>query len=446
MNSMSIYVPPLLGGSRGHISTLAINKARAAAAALSPNDSAWSILYGALVQSLGVNPQSFQLVYPMTSWNWPTNNLGFTNAAQYDFCATIPQWSAIGAYISSGATFDSAYQQFLNTIVLNTTNPALQQQILAAQNNLTQASQNYQSLYLQAQTTYSSTVTGNNPTFTQWLGTPAGFSYNSQLLAAQQTVTQAQGVLNALTQQQTTPNIANALTAFANPAYQSKLSDPTLSTNPPVPGWSLALSSQQWVTQVQAGGGTGGAVGFTNSSAHYDYSNTWAKASASVGGWFWSVNASGSWQQINQFYSDSSLSCTITFQAWDTISITPSKWYSGTAAFRNGPFSAGYTAYNEQGSIAYMFGQGGIVPAFKTGMLVCYQPTITIEVSQSTYQSFYNQWSAATGIQVGPFQLGGSAGGTTLNWTQTGSGMKLTAASTSTVPLIFGVNLAVQPQ
>ena len=122
---MSTYVPALLGASRGHISTLAISKARAAAPALSSNDSAWNILYGAMVQSLGVNPQSFQLVYPMTSWNWPTNNLGFTSAAQYDFCATIPQWSAVGAYISSGVTFDSAYQQFLNTILLSTSNPVL---------------------------------------------------------------------------------------------------------------------------------------------------------------------------------------------------------------------------------------------------------------------------------------------------------------------------------
>lgn len=443
---MSTYVAPLLGASRGHISTLAKSKARAAAPELSSNDSAWSILYGAMVQSMGVNPQTFQLVYPMTSWNWPTNNLGFTSAAQYDFCATIPQWSAVGSYSSSGATFDSAYQQFLNTILLSTSNPTLQQEIVAAQNNLSQASQNYQSQYLQAMTTYTSTVTGNNPSFTEWLGTPAGFSYNTQLQSAQLNVTQAQNVLTALTKQQTTPNIANAQAALQNPAYLTKLSDPTLSNNPPVPAWSLSQSSQQWVNQVQGGGGTGGSISFSNSSAQYDYSNTWAKGSTSVGTGFWSVFANGSWQQITEFETDSSLSCTVTFAAWDTIAITPSKWYSGTTAFRNGPFSAGYTSYSQPGSIAYMFGQGGIVPAFKTGMLVCYQPTISIEVSQSTYQSFYRQWSAAAGIQIGPFQIGGSAGGTTLNWSQSGSGMKLTAASTSNVPLIFGVNLAIQPQ
>jgi len=106
----------------------------------------------------------------------------------------------------------------------------------------------------------------------------------------------------------------------------------------------------------------------------------------------------------------------------------------------------GYTATEQSSSTAWMFGEGGVVPAFKTGMLVCYQPTITVSVSQSTYQSFNQQWSAAGGVQVGPFQIGGSGGGATLNWTQTGSSMSMNVASTSNVPLIFGVNLAVQPQ
>ncbi len=429
------------GGPRGHLTAAA-----AAAVALSASDTAWSILYGALVQNLGVSPQNFQLIYPMTSWNWPTNNVGFTNAAQYDFCATIPQWSAVGQYVSSGATYDNAYQQFLNYIAVTTSNPQLQQQIAAAQNNLTQASQNLQSVSAQAQITYNSTVPSGNPTYTQWLGTPAGAGYAAQINSDTLQVQQAQNVVNQLLTQQTTPNLANAQAAYANQAYYTKLNDPTLSNFPPVPSWSLANSSQQWVNQVQGGGGTGGSISISNSSAAYSYSNTWAQASMSVGGWFWSVYANGSWQQVSEFYTDSSLSCEIALAAWDTIGITPGKWYSGTTAFRNGPFIPNYTAYQQAGSYAYMFGQGGVVPAFKTGMLVCYQPTITITVSQSTYQSFSQRWSAAAGIQVGPFQLGGAAGGSTLKWSQSGSGMQLKVTSSSTTPLIFGVNVAVQPQ
>jgi hypothetical protein len=428
----------LAGGVRGHLSTYG-------AVSLNPNDTAWSIMYGALINTLGASPNTFQLVYPMTSWNWPTNNPGYTSAAQYDFCSVMPQWSATGGYVSSGVTFDGGYQQFLNTILLYTTNPTLQQQILAAQNNLVQASQNLQIVVAQSVDTYNSTVKNNVPTYTDWLGTPAGLGYATQINSLSLQVTQAQNVVNQLALEQTTPNIANALAAYANPAYYTKLVDPVLSGFPPVPAWSLAQSSQQWVNQVQGGGGTPGSITFANSQAAYNYQNTWAQGSTSVGNFFWSVYASGSWQQCTQFQSDSSLSCTISFKAWDTIGITPSKWYSGTTAFKNGPFYPGYSAYAQPGT-AYMFGSGGIVPLVKTGMLVCYQPTITITTSQSTYQSFQKQWSAAGGVQVGPFQIGGSSGGQTLNWTSSGSSMQLQVVSTSLVPLIFGVNVAVEPK
>ncbi|QIX59836.1 hypothetical protein HER32_00975 [Hymenobacter sp. BT18] len=442
--SATAEAPALLGGLRGH-SEAPSAQDTASPLTLSADDSAWNILYGAIVKGLGTSPQNFQLVYPMTSWNWPTNNLGYTSAAQYDFCATIPQWSATGAYVSSGATYDGAYQQFLNCIMLDTTDPALQQKIVAAQNNLTQSTQNYQTQLNQATAAYNSQVTGNNPTFTAWLASPAGFAYNAQLTAAMNQVTENQAVLTALTQQQKTPNIANAQAAAADQDYYTKLSDPTLSGNPPVPSWSLALASQQWVNQVQGGGATPGSISFGNNSAAYSYSNTWAQGSTSVGSWFWQVYANASWQQISEFYTDSSLTCTISFKAWDTIGITPGKWYSGTNVFKNGPFTQGYTAYEQAGS-TWMFGAGGVVPCFKTAMLVCYQPTISISVSQSTYQQFQQNWSASGGIQVGPFQIGGSSGGSSMNWSQSGDSMTLEVTSTSLVPLIFGVNIAVQPQ
>jgi hypothetical protein len=93
-----------------------------------------------------------------------------------------------------------------------------------------------------------------------------------------------------------------------------------------------------------------------------------------------------------------------------------------------------------------MFGQGGVVPLLKTSMLVCYQPSFTISVSQSTFQRFQSSFSTATGLQVGPFSCGGASGGSsTLNWKQTGSSMTLTCASTSTIPLIFGINVNILP-
>jgi hypothetical protein len=420
-----------------------LTKAVMNVATLSQNDTAWAILYGALLEGLGLTPQNFQLIYPMTSWNWPTENRGFTSGAQYDFCSIIPQWSAVGAYVSSGDRYNTAYQQFLNSILPPTSDPTQQAAINAAQNNLTQANSNYQGVLGEAQTTYSNTVTDNNPSFTDWLQTSAGLGFAAEINSAAADLSSAQSAYNDLV---TNTNLSNALAASSNHAFYTQLDDSTLTSFPPVPGWSIALSSQQWLNQVQGGGGTGGSISFGNSDAAFDYSNTWAQGSTSVGGDFWSVFADGSWQQVSQFLSDSSLTCTISFAAWDTISITPSDWYSGTNVFRNGPFKPGVTATQAEGGSSWMFGEGGLVPMFKSSMLVCYQPTITISVSQATFDSFQQQWSAATGIQVGPFRIGGSSGGTALSWSQTTSGMSTRVVSTSTTPLIFGVEVALQPQ
>jgi hypothetical protein len=430
----------LIGGLRGHTDV----PATAAAATLSPNETAWSLLYGAIIEGIGASPQTFQLLYPFASWNWPTTNVGFTSSAQYDFCATMPQWSAVGQYTSSGTTFDGAYQQFLNCIAATTTDPQLLQKIAAAKDNLTTATNQYQTDYLQAESTYNSAVTDNNPTFTAWLASPAGFSYQTQLSADQTNVNQLQAAYNTLVGEATTPNLAPAQTAMGNQAFYTKLIDAGSSNFPPVPGYSISTNAQNWVNQVQGGGGTGGSISFSNSQSVYDYSSTWAQGSTGASGWFWSVYANGSWQQASLFSSDSSLSCTISFTAWDTIQIQPLNWYSGTTALKNGPYAPGYSAFQQSGT-TWMFGKGGVVPLLKTSMLVCYQPSIEITVSQSTYNQFQSQWSAAGGIQVGPFTLGGSAGGSTLDWSSSASGMTLRTNSTSTTPLIFGVNINVLP-
>lgn len=460
---MSRPVKTIAGGPRSHVSAEALDKAFAsdkalassgsgqvavAGAPLAQNATSWSLLYGALINGLGLSAQNFQLIYPMMSWDWPTNNVGFTNAPQYDFCATIPQWSAVGAYISSGATFDSAYQQFLNTISLKTTNLQLQNQIDDAEDQLTQAAGKLQITSAQAEATYNKSVTNNDPTFTEWLASPAGLGYGSQIESQTKIMKQAQAVLDELVTQQDTPNISDALDAMNSDIYRTSLVDPNLpnlSSFPAVPSYSISKTSKQWTSQVQSGVGTGGSLSFSNSNEGYDYSNTWAQTSASMGGWFWSVYDNGSWEQVTQFSTDSSLTCTISFAAWDIISITPSKWYSGVSAFKNGPFKDGYTSFSQPGSKAYMFGEGGIVPCLKTGMLVGYQPTVVINVNMSTFNSFAQQWSTATGIQVGPFQFGGSGGGSQLKWTTNQSGMSLNMTSTSNVPLIFGVTVDVLP-
>ena len=174
------------------------------AAASDSNQKPWGLLYKALSDSLGVDPDKFQLVYPFTSWNWPTEQVGFISAAQFDFCAAVPQWSAVGQYSSSGDLFHQAYQEFLNVIVAATDDPVLRQKIIAADNTLTSASNDYTKVYGQARSVYNDAVQNNDPSFTNWLASGVGKGWQSQITRAQTKLDQAQKNYDALVGQANT--------------------------------------------------------------------------------------------------------------------------------------------------------------------------------------------------------------------------------------------------
>jgi len=418
------------------------------AAPIGYNDTAWSILYGALINQMGMSPNNFQLLYPFTSWNWPATNLGYTVAPQYDFSASTPQWSATGAYVSSGTRFNDAYGQFLSVIMANTTDPNLQQQILVQQNKVQLAKNDYDTTYQQSVIAYQTDTKGtNDPVFDVWLGSFAGKSWKVALDQKDLVYQQEFANLQSLVAQAQTPGLTDALNQYKNQQFYTKYQDPGLSSFPAVPGWSVSQSSTAWVQQVLAGGGTTGNFSFTMADSAYDYKNTWAKGSTSVGNYFWNVAVNGEWQRVESFQSDQSLSVSVNFKAWDQVSITPGGWYNGgfVSFHKNGPFIKGFTGYKDDTGSTYMWGEGGAMDLMKTGMFVAYQPKIGITLSASAFKEFYQTWKASTGIRIGPFTFGGTTGSTTNTWTKSESGLTLFADSTSTTPLIFGITIKQLP-
>ena len=129
----------------------ALREADAAMAAASPYDqSAWAILYGALVNGYGVDPEAFQMVYPYIAWDWPVESLGYIGPGQYDTLSTIPAWSAVGKYTSAGERFNDQYQAFLNVISPNTSDPTLRGEIEVLWNVLVDETNNYDRILQQA--------------------------------------------------------------------------------------------------------------------------------------------------------------------------------------------------------------------------------------------------------------------------------------------------------
>jgi hypothetical protein len=147
---------------------------------------------------------------------------------------------------------------------------------------------------------------------------------------------------------------------------------------------------------------------------------------------------------VEEFYSDASLSCSFECAAMEVIQIQPSSWYSGTVALANGPYATGFG--KDAGSApTYMFGDGGVLPLLKTGMLVCLNPTITVTVSLDTYHKLEKKWEAVGGFSIGPFVFGGAAGSTSINWQKNDSSASFTLVDNSNIPKILGVTVAVQP-
>lgn len=417
------------------------------ASAIDYNDNAWSILYGALTKNLGMSPENFQLIYPFVSWNWAPTNLGYTVAPQYDFCATVPQWSATGSYVSSGTRFNDAYGNFLSVIMANTTDPNLQQQILVQQGKVQLAKNEYDTVYKQAVIAYQAESVNNVPVFDVWLGSFAGKSWKTQLDAKELYYQQEFANLSSLIAQAQTPGLTDALNRYKDQQFYTKYQDPNLGSFPAVPAWSVSQNSVSWTQMVEAGGGNPGNLGFSMADQAYDYKDTWAKGSASVSKFFWEVAVNGQWQRIESFMSDKSLSVQVNFKAWDQVSITPGGWYNGGFVdfHKNGPFIKGYTGYKDGSSATYMWGDGGAMNLMKTSMFVAYQPTISMTLSQSVYNEFYQTWKASTGIRIGPFTFGAAAGSTENTWNKKESGQTITAVSTSNVPLIFGVTVEQLP-
>lgn len=408
----------------------------------------WSLLYKALTDSIGADPKTFQLIYPFTSWNWVTQQVGFSGAAQYNFCAAVPQWSAVGNYNSSGDMFNQAFQEFLNVIVASTDDPQLRVQISQAADKLTLATNDYTTVYNQAVSAYNDSVANNDPPFDKWLGTPPGKGWQTQIIAKGTTVDQAQKNYNNLVDQANTPGLADAQNQFKNQDFYSKLTDPGLSSFPKVPNWSASDNPSSWVDRIKAGQGPAGAtMGFTNRDASYDYSNTWAGGSISIKQVFWQVNVSGQWQSVTEFESDQELEVSIEFEAIDQIQIQPSPWYNGSfvRSKANGPFKKGYSAYGGDGNQA-VFGEKGFVGLLKTGMFVGYKPTFTIKTSQSSFSSFLNKFKTSTGVRIGPFTFEASGGMEKAGWTYSSQGQTFTGTSTSETPLILGVTISELPQ
>ncbi|MBV6320928.1 hypothetical protein [Duganella violaceipulchra] len=415
------------------------HKPHLAAAASTPQQDAYARLYGQMLAPLGLDASSFQLMMPGTTvWDWKAD-LGFIDPAQYNFCAVIPQWSAAGTYQSTDALFDASYGQFLNCLSPEPP-PKLEEDIATAQANLQEAQNQYTDAVTDAHVAYlkDQFVVNGVPSYVSWL-TGDGASFQGAIAAANTDLTAATTAYQSLVKE-CDQNLANAIAAQQNKSYYVTLNNG--GTSPSVPNWNLSMTSTEWIDSLSTGTDAV-TISYSNSQAVYDFGNSWAGGSAEVSDDFFSLQASGSWQSTDEFYTDTNLSISIT-AAMAVIDISPDQWYSPVTALAGGVYLPGLSEFsNGSAGDVYMFGQGGILPLVKTGMLVVYNPSITLTISSATYQSNESSWSATGGISIGPFQIDGANGGSTSSsWSDNGTTASITVTDTTGVPKILGVTVS----
>jgi hypothetical protein len=199
-----------------------------------------SLPYRALINSLGASPENFQLIYPLTTWIWPTQNGGCNSAARFDFCSTVPRWSAAGAFASCADRLNEAYGAFLDVILAATDDPKLREETRVSGEAPTAAANDYTLAVSQASTTQADQVTENDPTVTDWLASPAGRGYAIKIEAANTRLTQAQINYKVAVAKANAPDLADAHEQFGHQDSYSRLSDSGLSKFPLVPYWYIS--------------------------------------------------------------------------------------------------------------------------------------------------------------------------------------------------------------
>lgn len=104
----------------------------------------------------------------------------------------------------------------------------------------------------------------------------------------------------------------------------------------------------------------------------------------------------------------------------------------------NGPIETLYRAN-------VLWGPNGRFTLRTAGLVVVYQPSISVTMSKSDYEKNSSYWSGSTGIGIGPFSFGASAGGPNEDITTDSATNTVNAVDKTGIPKIIAVVTDVLP-
>ncbi|MGB6230330.1 MAG: hypothetical protein WBF53_09420, partial [Litorimonas sp.] len=382
---------------------------------------------------------NLQILDPTIDWWFDAAGAGTMSARALNIVNTVPKWSTVGAYSPGASSVFDSYVQVLQHVD-PTIPPAQRQAFTNAHNAL-----------VTAQATRSQDEQKRNR---QWVvdstGLPAGVpvpDYPTWLIQSgwagtlktdSDAISKAQETLGNVIANQD-PALKKALLAAAMPADANTKKagfttvDQGDGTLVPAPVFSVGTTGQDWVALLSQGGGDKRTITVSQSKSSDNMSKSWAKADTKVSGWFWSVEISGRWEQLDIDQSDASVSATIEMTTTQ-VDVTPGDWFDGgylKTLKGQGNF---FPPWQATGGASPAFGEGGLLPLQIRQLIVAYQPSFTISMAQSTYNRALKQFQAATNVRIGPFTFAGSGGHTSDKVNTTASNGQFTGKSTATYP------------
>lgn len=400
---------------------------------------AYAVLYGVLMRApLGLDPSSFQLLSQPVPWDWHPQP-GSMDAAQYNFCAAIPSWSAVSAYDSTAPSYDNAYGQFLCVLAAEAGSGPRQAALESAQVTLLSDASMVDCTIAEAHSVYLGTA--QRQPFMAWLNTESGSVYRTQIARELGWMAGDLSDYRRLLDASHSPLLAAAVGAYADERHHVRLSEAGTAF-PAVPAWHTSADSRAWADRHAAG--MAAPLRYRHQGQAQHWPHTWAGQADDVDHPCFAIHLHGEWQRLDEFYADLQLSVTVESAALEQIAITPERWFSGVAPLADGPYLSGFSRSGGQGG-NHVLGQGGLLPLMKTGMLAVLNPRVRVAVSSETYAAHRAKWAAATGFRIGPFVFGGPGRERHIDWDEQRTVAAFSLSGQFGAPQIVGVTVSPQP-
>lgn len=396
--------------------------------------------------------EALQVIYPFQSWAWGGQS-PIPNSYSYE------QWSVLNVvpstpYLNTNSSpasqsgFDTAYSNWVNTLAIGDLSTdahyqSLQQQYATALDKFQTDSQNTQDVW-------RNQTGGTGETLQKWMADPMNAMYADQLAADQLEMSGLQTELTNYQQQIVSP-VTNIQTAFANPAYQTNVTDPNSGKPVQVRIWGTSPTTpwayvQQVTNQKFGGAGTSGNPGkftFDETSSTYDYQQFSTEGGAGIWDDFIGLEVGGAYSQVDWSQFNSEYSVAFEFEDMTTVPVLPDPWYQGSdlTSYAAGPYATGFSEF-ASGADNFFFGVGGALSRIYTAMIVAYRPTITLTAGSSFTSYLHDQWRSENGIEIGPFFFGSEESGESTSSEVSVQDASLVLKSTADWPVILGMKSA----